>query len=493
MKGLKSALMRLPVLQILFAAIILFQAMVIIALPLIPSMNDSAWYYMNVHYVKTGAYICESMYPSFHEPSQYYPVLGYSLFLFCCDAVAGLLHADWATLAKFLQFLFYILSAFLVKALVIKQTGRVHLSYLIAIIYLLYYPHFNYCNFVMSETYAGFLLLLMAYLFISLQKNYKTSRAVMLFLAAGCSMLVKPVFLVIVLLLLLFFSLEAIRLKRYSRLACMLSVLVFPISQSVFSKTHYGNYSLQTGLGWHLWDRVIHYDKLIPTNSAALQELQEIHARHGKALSYGFWWDITKSLSELGYTEQQTQKICKDVSLDGISENIFPYALNTFHHSGTTFLTAPLSGDVYAGTEGYRNKILGFSGEPQHAPLTVRLLEQGCFKTPSAFRDGLLRINYRISQLSDPLSVIFHNGLILFLYLLAGIFNLYLLVKSRLRKHAGLFIIWFIPFATCVCSNMLEYSQPRFLIPAFIFVIMSLTCTSAHILETIKQDKIKKQ
>jgi len=315
----------------------------------------------------------------------------------------------------------------------------------------------------------------------------------MLFLAAGCSMLVKPVFLSIVLLLLLFFSLDAIRLKKYGRLACMLGVLVFPASQSVFSKTHYGNYSLQTGLGWHLWDRVIHYDKLIPTHSAALQELQNVHAAHGKRLSYGFWWDVTKDLSELGYTERQTQEICKDVSLDGISENIFPYALNTFRNSGTTFLVAPVSGDVYPGTEAYRNKILGFSGEPQHVPLTARLMEQRCFSAPSAFRESLLRINHRISELSDPFVSVFHNALILFLYLLAGIFNLYLLVKSRFRKHAGLFFIWFVPFATCVCSNMLEYSQPRFLIPAFIFVILSLTFTSIHILEKMKQYKIKRQ
>jgi hypothetical protein len=490
---LKNKLIQLPVLQIVFTAIILFQSLIIISLPLIPSMNDSAWYYMNVHYVKTGTYICESMYPSFHEPSQYYPFLGYSFFLFCCDKFAGLFHTDWATVVKSVQFLLYILSAFLVKAIVHQQTGRQKLAYIIAIVFLLYYPYFNYCNFVMSEIYTGFLVLLTTYLFTGLQANFRTSGAVALFLVAGYSILVKPVLLPIVIVLLLLFLFDTFRAKRYTRLSCMLAVFIFPVSQSVFSKLHYGNYSLQTGLGWHLWDRVIHYDKLTPKNSAALEELRNEYAQHGKTVSDGFWWDVAKELSELGYTEQQTQEICRNIALDGISENTFSYAMNTVYNSGTTFLRPPAIGDVYSTTEGYLKKVREFSGEQQHIPLTDQLARQACFvSAPAEFQSWLIRVNYRIAQRSHYYGLLFHNRIILLLYLLAGIFNGYVLVKSRFRKHAGMFVIWLIPFAVDVCSNMLEYSQPRFLLPVFIFVTMSLAVTADHLVRTLKPQGTKR-
>ena len=80
--------------RIAFITIIIIQIIIFSCLPLVHMMNDSGWYYMNVHFVNTGTYINESRYPSFSEPSQYYPFLGYSGFLFLCDQIASLFHAS---------------------------------------------------------------------------------------------------------------------------------------------------------------------------------------------------------------------------------------------------------------------------------------------------------------------------------------------------------------------------------------------------------------
>lgn len=486
---LKNSPKGLLLLKLVFGAIILFQTLLILSVPLIPSMNDSGWYYMNVHFVKTGNYICESMYPSFHSPSQYYPFFGYSFFLYCCEKIANLLNADWATLVKLVQFSLYISCSFMTKSIVMKQTGKQYLSYLIAIAYLLYYPHFNHCNFVMSETYACFLILFLVYLFVNVQHFFKPFTASLMFLVAGYSILVKPVFLPVAVLILLLFIAERLRNKTYRQLFCVLSILIFPLAQSVFSKAHYGNYSLQSGTGWHLWDRVIQSDKLLPQNSAHLENLKKIYTAHNKEVNYGFWWDVTRDLSEFGYNEPQTQEICKDVALDGIKENPGPYLLNTFRNSGITFLIPATSGDVYDSLGGYYEKIRNFSLEQQHVPLTDKLIQQGCFTSaPSALQEPLIEVNFAYSQLADSLNLRLHNWLIMILYLLAGIFNIYLVIKNRFKENTIGLVIWFVPFAVVFCSDMLEYTQSRFMLPAVVFVLMSLAVTANRIIaQKVKQ------
>jgi hypothetical protein len=462
-------------LKIIFYGLILFQAMVVLSVPLIPSMNDSGWYYMNVHFIKTGNYVCESMYPSFQQPSQYYPFLGYSFFLYCCEKTAQLFHSDWSNLVKISQFCFYILSAFILKKLTIIQTAQKNLSYVVATLYLLYYPNFNYVNFVMSETYASFLILLLIYLFAKVNRRFKPWTAALMFLIAGYCVLVKPVFLPVSVFILFLFSLQCFRNKKYSRLTCILAVFIFPSAQSVFSKIKYDNYTIQSGMGWHLWDRVIQSDKLVPENSASLEKLKEIHALHHKSVNYGFWWDVTRDLSSFGYTEVESQKICKNVALDGIRENPGSYFLNTIGNSVRTFLIPVSSGDVYNTYSGYYQKVNDFSFEPQHVPLTDQLSRQNCFRYPvSRFQEYMLGINYRISILFNSAVGLFHNWLILGLYLLAGIFSLFLVVQKRMIENSLFFLVWFTSFAIIFCSCMLEYVQPRLMMPAFGCILLSI-------------------
>ena len=133
-------------LKIIFISIIIVQSIIIVSIPLIHFMNDSGWYFMNVHFVNTGEYITESRYPSFNSPSQYYPFFGYSFFLYLCNELAVILDLGVSDLIKYFQFVMYVLSAILVKRIVNEISKKEKLAYVNGITFLLYYPYFNYVS-----------------------------------------------------------------------------------------------------------------------------------------------------------------------------------------------------------------------------------------------------------------------------------------------------------------------------------------------------------
>ncbi|MDF2437646.1 MAG: hypothetical protein K0Q95_2022 [Bacteroidota bacterium] len=453
-------------------------------------MNDSAWYYMNVHFFNTGNYIHESAYPSFHQASQYYPFFGYSFFLYLCERISSLLNLDWSTPVKLIQFILYLLSAFMAGGITFLLTRKQKLSYLIVVVYLLYYPYFNTCNFVMSETYACFFSVLIVFLFLKTQANYNKWISFILFLSCGYSILVKPVFLFIVIPVMVLYALQSIRFKEYSRLLALSAVLLFPFLQSGYSKVHHNNYSLQTGLGWHLWDRVIQSDKLIPHDSEKLEELKKVYRSHGREPNFGFWWDITRDLSEFSYEEKKIQDICKNIALDGIREYPREYIINTFSNSAKTFLEHPANNQVYPTTHDYKLMLANFSNEPQHIPLTDHLKTQVIFvSTKSFFSELIMKLNHRISGFRDPVNLIIHNLFFLIIYLAAGTFYLVQMFMSGFRNKVNESFIWLVPFFIVVGSNMLEYDQPRFLLPGFIFVVISIVNFMSDFIRILKHIK----
>ena len=105
-----------------FISVLIVQVLILISVPLIHLMNDSGWYYMNVHFVNTGEYTTESRYPSFDEPSQYYPFLGYSFFLFICSKIALFFGIGVSIVIKYGQFLMYVISGILVQKIIFLVT-----------------------------------------------------------------------------------------------------------------------------------------------------------------------------------------------------------------------------------------------------------------------------------------------------------------------------------------------------------------------------------
>lgn len=472
----------------IFLSILFIQTLILISVPLIHLMNDSGWYYMSVHFVNEGEYVNESMYPSFKEPSQYYPFLGYSFFLFICNKAASFLGIGIAMVVKCCQLLMYVISGVLVQRITLLMTQKEKLAYIIGIIFLLYYPYFNYVNLVMSETYATFLIILTIYFFIKVQINFNGITAMILFLLSGYIILVKPVFLPISIVIVILFLITVIRNRKYPLLLCVLVLFIFPISQSLFSKVYYGNYKLQTGFGWHMWDRVISYDKLKPHSSEHLKELEEIYAKKNKTVPFGYWWNVTKDLSEFGYSELETQKICEKIAMDAIADHPLKFIGKTFKNCYFNFLQIDSDAQVYSNSTLYLDEINRFAVEQQHKPLTNELSKQTYYGS-FFLNDLILSLNFKYSKWSNYLNYLFHNSFIFSLFVLAGIHSIYIILSSGFRKNNKEFLIWFSAFSIIFGSNLAEYPQARLMQPAVIIIILILAIKINEIRLNLTQKK----
>lgn len=437
-------------------------------------MNDSGWYFMNVHFVNTGEYITESRYPSFDEPSQYYPFFGYSFFLFICQKIGLYSGLSFPLLTKFFQFFMYLTSAVLVKGIIAATSKNKSFAYVIGILFLSYYPYFNTVNIVMSETYATFLIIFTCYLFLKVQLDFSNRISAVLFLMAGYIILIKPVFLPISFLIIILYSITTITSRSYSSLFMVLFILVFPITQSLFSKFHYDNYKLQSGFGWHMWDRVIFFDKQIPSSSEALDQLKQIYNKENKPISYGYWWDVTKDLSEFGYKELEIQKLCEKIATDAILEHPFKFLFKTFENSHIAFLKHNTQEKVFPNSVEYLNEIYEFGNEQQHKPLSMELSQQTYYSS-FIWNNQILSFNVWYAEVSNLWNYLIHNSITLFLFVLAGVHSIYILLKSRFKQNRIEFLLWFTAFSIIFGSNLAEYPQSRLVQPAVIFIGMILT------------------
>ncbi|HPI54339.1 MAG TPA: hypothetical protein PLU10_06565 [Chitinophagaceae bacterium] len=459
--------------RIAFINILIIQIVIFSCLPLVHMMNDSGWYFMNVHFVNTGTYINESRYPSFSEPSQYYPFLGYSVFLFLCDQLASLFHISAVYIIKYAQLLLYVLSAIWVVKIMQAVTNRISFSYMIGILFLLYYPYFNYTNLVMSEMYATFFVLFTIYLFTRFQVDENKITLTVLCLSAGYLMLIKPVLLPATLCLALLLLIKFIYAQKYKQILFILLILVAPLFQMGFSETHYGNSKIQSGLGWHLWDRVIFHDQNIPKNSKHWKALEEIYASHQKIIPIGYWWDIAKDLSEFGYSESETNMICERIAFDAIANRPFYYIQNTLMMCYENFLQLNSYNAVYAHYEEYINEIENFSNEQQHKPLTDELLKQKK-QDVHPMLESIISFNFKLAEKSERIYLVFHNSFVFILFIITGFISNYKLISSRFKKNQIEWLIWITACAILFGSNMAEYSQARLMLPAVILIVMSI-------------------
>lgn len=376
----------------------------------------------------------------------------------------------------------------MVQKIILSVLRKENISYLFGILFLIYYPYFNYVNLVMSETYAIFLILLTTYCFtkaISRNKIFVSCT----YLLAGYIILVKPIFLPVSIVVIILLTLNLYRNKKYVLISNIFLSIVFPVSQMLFSMHYYQNSKIQSGYGWHMWDRVIFYDKLIPKTSQNLDNLNKIYHANNKTLSFGYWWDVTKDLSELGYTEVETQKICEDIAHDGIKEYPIKFLINTFKNSYINFLQINSYSRVYKSKEEYFKEIDWFSNEQQHKPLTNVLVSQTYYnKFP--FNKYILTINKYYAEIMNYFNYLFQNVIILFLYILAGGHSLYILFSNKFKKGETNFLLWFVAFSIIFGSNLAEYPQPRLFQLSVIFIIMIIGIKITTFFSIFKKETI---
>jgi hypothetical protein len=465
--------------QYLFFSLLAVQSAIAFSLPLIPYQNDSAWYYMNVHFVETGQYIHEMVY-RFSEPSQLYPFFGYSLFLYFCKKLAFATSLSFPFLVKLFQLIMYFFTAVITVNISFELTRRKTLSYVCGLFVLMYYSYFSFVYAMMSETYAIFLLLLSSYLFIRSLSTLSSRFIAPLFVISGHLSIVKPVLLPAVLCFVSFLGPKCCRARKYGLLLALPLLPLFPAMQAVFSKANYDNFDIRTGFGWNIWNRVIWNDKLMPTHSEGFSNLTRIYKDHGREVNLGFWWEVARDLSEFGFKERETQEICKRVALDGLREFPLRYLSSVLYDTYRSFNDPVEAREIHDSQRKYISLISAFASDRQHLPVVDQLSGQSLNHFGHTF---LLAFHNKMALSFNRLAATFHNQVIFVLFLIIGSYCVWELIRSRFESCVEAFTFWLVAFSVVLCSNMVEVRWDRYTLPAVIFVLLSFVLATNHYLE----------
>ncbi len=315
----------------LCAVIVLVSGFAFIGMPLLPEHNDSAWYYMNVHWALYGTYLWEEAYPGWKDPSLFYPMGGYSGMLLGAKGVEELMGIHWSYVVRFLQFAGFLIGAWCVSDILV-HLGLPRTGTIAGLLCAVYVPLFRVSGYVMSESFSAFLLVLQLWLLVRGVRQRRLWMVCLACLTAGYSMLYRPVFALVLGVEVIVLVGYARKWRRYRILApCLILMAACPLGQVVFNGVQFGQYVMRAGSGWNIYNRVIAYDGTIPSESPTLQRVrEELSAKGESFVVYALWWDVARQLSRCGYTPRETQEICKAIALDGVREQPLRYVTQTF-------------------------------------------------------------------------------------------------------------------------------------------------------------------
>lgn len=114
------------------------------------------------------------------------------------------------------------------------------------------------------------------------------------------------------------------------------------------------------------------------TSSAFRTLANELRKRRLRYMAFGAWWHLASQLSPLGYSKEQVEEACWDLSWDGLLENKWDYV------AGTLVMTAKLFFEekelyptgVFPTYDESFAWVAVFHDEPMYRPLTEALLRQ---------------------------------------------------------------------------------------------------------------------
>ena len=125
-------------------------------------------------------------------------------------------------------------------------------------------------------------------------------------------------------------------------------------------------------------------DTAIASGSPAFRRLaQDLQQRRLQFIALGTWWDLGEQLSPLGYTMNQVEEFCWNISVDALKENKTKYVFNTFAMATKVLFREK---ELYP-TRVYRTYredfawLAAFDDEPMQRPLGEALLrsQEGMF------------------------------------------------------------------------------------------------------------------
>jgi hypothetical protein len=447
--------------------------------PLSSPEADGHWYYGNLHFLTTGEYLFQSDLSYWKQPSQYFPLGGYSALLIFCHYVEKVTGLDWASLVKAIQVALFVLSGVLVYLIARRHGGRLA-GVLAGLLFYSHYPFANFSVMVLSENPAVFLWLLSYWL---IEKGVLDEEPIFWavgFLVGGYSMLVRPIFLFPMLLLLA--AVAWIRLKRNPAgvLLGLLALFTAPLLHCGLSKSVYGNFSISTGKGLHLWNRVIGVD-----GSYSLKHRDLFTAIYEyKNSPPRMWWEDAPALARLGVTELDVDRRFLKASLDGIADFPMEYFTGTLVGAKWLMSVTTIELPVFATPSRFfgeirRNKEVSTPDFPNAVLLNERLLrQQPLYSSPALEKSTSLYYAWANWYHRGWGEVI--HAWALWGYLIFGVGLVLVWITDRLPERFLTFALFSVPIVSSIAAVMLEKGHSRYQIPFFPILLILFAGTLSH-------------
>lgn len=296
--------------------------------------TDSIFYYLFARYMSTGSYFAPSPY-LYNQPSTMEPPL-YSVLIFLTQPFV---HSD--ILLHGLQLIGIYISGILIYK-ICRFYMKDIFSLLVSILFLLFPAHIIYASNMVAEPIAIFYITVYLYLLHLILNRKRWSWLGPLLVFSSIISLHRYNllgFLVIGLFLFIFRKQKT----KSMWVGCLGGVFIL-LFWVVINHSLNGAWSFSNAEGKHLWNRILHYDHILPDeNNPSFTKFRELT---GKTMQDDFfkpWWFYEPLLMEKLGTETASSNLMQEVAIAAFLHNPMRYIL----HIPGYFLWAHMSNPTY--------------------------------------------------------------------------------------------------------------------------------------------------
>src|SRR3989338_9756808 len=290
--------------------------------------TDSFFYWAFANFIKTGTYIPAYPY-NYTVPSTMEPPL-YSFFLFLAQLVP---RAD--IVIHFVQLGSILLSGYLVFR-ISESFVRKEIAKLIGIIFLLVPAHMIYTGNLVAEPTAVFFITLYLYLLKRGSLKY--------LLILGAIMTLQRYNLIIFYIYAFYLNFRVMKM-RVTRIFLIISLSIL-IGWIFINHQLNGSWGLSNSEGKHLYNRILHFDRILPSYSHPV--FVKFRKLAGERTDYFKpWWFYEEALIRSTGSETGASLIMREFALAALFSDPLKYFLNTprfflFAHDRNTTFDDPL-------------------------------------------------------------------------------------------------------------------------------------------------------
>ena len=307
----------IAVLVVLAGVAVLFYIFHILFFWIFPS-TDSIFYWLLSDFFKTGIYLAPHPY-YYREPSTMEPPL-YSVFIFIANLFP---RAD--IIIHIIQVAAIIASGILIYKIQNHSFSKKY-ALLSAVLFLFTPAHLIYISNMVAESLAVFYISLFLY-FLHLAVNLRNKKILPIMLVYSALISLHRYNLVTFFLLTLFliFREKGKLMSRYLGLSASLAVFGGWI---LLNHQWNGSWGLSNSEGKHLYNRILHFDRILPPNThPSFIKFRQLAGERDDYFKP--WWFYEEALITSTGSETKASLIMQEFALAALISNPLKYIINT--------------------------------------------------------------------------------------------------------------------------------------------------------------------